>query len=365
MALGPRLQQFWFRKSLLPRGRSPSPATLVDGVLFNLLTPVSWLFHLLVAGRRQAYRRGWLAAEALPVPVVVVGNIVVGGAGKTPLTLYLARQLRAAGCHPGIVSRGYGGSASAVMAVAADASADLVGDEPLLLARDSACPVWIGRDRVAAARALLRTHPECDVILCDDGLQHYRLARDVEIAVCDVRGLGNGRLLPVGPLREPRQRLRQVSAVVGNGMAAELLFNGGGKPPPVFRMDLEPGPFEHLHDPSRRCSAADLAGRKLYAMAGIGHPQRFFRTLAELGLEVEARAFPDHHAYTAADLDFARDGVLLTTAKDGVKCAAIYGGEAWVLPVAATVTPDLSAYVLEKLNGRTAAGHPGLPGVQG
>jgi tetraacyldisaccharide 4'-kinase len=168
----------------------------------------------------------------------------------------------------------------------------------------------------------------------------------------------------VGPLREPRQRLAQVDAVVGNGMAAELLFSAKAATPPLFRMDLRPASFHGLQDPSRQCSAADLAGKRLYAVAGIGHPQRFFRTLAELGLTVEARAFPDHHAYTAADLAFARDGVLLTTAKDGVKCAAIYGGEAWVLPVDAQLTPDLSAFVLEKINGRTVAGHPGLPGVQ-
>ena len=362
MALGPRLQKFWFRGAL-PRRGDGAPAWF-DTLLFNLLTPISWLFRGLTTLRRLAFRHGWLGSARLPVPVVVVGNIIVGGAGKTPLTLYLARQLRAAGLRPGIVSRGYGSAQEGVAAVSPEATPAQVGDEPLLLARESGCPVWIGRDRAAAARALLAASPDCNLILCDDGLQHYRLARDVEIAVCDVRGLGNGRLLPVGPLREPRQRLAQVDAVVGNGMAAELLFSAKAATPPLFRMDLRPASFHALQDPSRQCSAADLAGKRLYAVAGIGHPQRFFRTLAELGLTVEARAFPDHHAYTAADLAFARDGVLLTTAKDGVKCAAIYGGEAWVLPVDAQLTPDLSAFVLEKINGRTVAGHPGLPGVQ-
>lgn len=182
--------------------------------------------------------------------------------------------------------------------------------------------------------------------------------------MCDVRGLGNGHLLPVGPLREPRQRLAQVDAVVGNGMAAELLFSAKAATPPLFRMDLRPASFYGLQDPSQQCSAADLA-RQAALRRGRHRPSpALFRTLAELGLTVEARAFPDHHAYTAADLAFARDGVLLTTAKDGVKCAAIYGGEAWVLPVDAQLTPDLSAFVLEKINGRTVAGHPGLPGVQ-
>jgi tetraacyldisaccharide 4'-kinase len=363
MGPGQRLQKFWFR-SALPRRGEGAPAW-ADTLLFNLLTPVSWLFRGLVALRRQAYRRGLRRAERLPVPVVVVGNIVVGGAGKTPLTLFLARQLRAAGRSPGIVSRGYGSREAGVRAVAPHDDPAQVGDEPLLLAREGNCPVWIGRDRPAAARALLAAHPECDVILCDDGLQHYPLARDVEIAVCDVRGLGNGRLLPVGPLREPRARLTEVDAVVGNGMAPELLFKAGETTPPLFRMTLVPTRFLNLQRPEEGCSVEALKGRKLYAVAGIGHPQRFFRTLADLGLQVEARAFPDHHAYTAADLEFARDGVLLTTAKDGVKCAAIYGGEAWVLPVAAQVSPDLSAFVLEKINGRTAAGHPGLPGLQG
>lgn len=362
MALGPRLQQFWFRGAL-PRRGDGAPAWF-DTLLFNLLTPISWLFRGLTALRRLAFRHSWLGAARLPVPVVVVGNIIVGGAGKTPLTLYLARQLRAAGLRPGIVSRGYGGAQEGVAAVSPAATPAQVGDEPLLLARESGCPVWIGRDRAAAARALLAASPECNLILCDDGLQHYRLARDVEVAVCDVRGLGNGRLLPVGPLREPALRLRQVDAVVGNGMAPELLFKNGHVTPPLFRMNLVPTRFLSLHDPEQGCSVEALRGKKLYAVAGIGHPQRFFRTLSELGLEVETRAFPDHHAYSAEDLAFARDGVLLTTAKDGVKCAAIYTGEAWVLPVAAHIAPDLSAFVLEKINGRTVAGHPGLPGVQ-
>ena len=360
MGLASHLQRLWFPEPL-PFSGAEKPARLADGLLLAGLIPLSWLFRCLVAARRQAYRRGWLASQRLPVPVVVVGNITVGGAGKTPLTLYLAAALRASGRRPGIVSRGYGGSQDGVAAVTPEALPTEVGDEPLLLARESGCPVWVGRDRSAAARALLAAHPECDLILCDDGLQHYGLARDLEIAVCDGRGLGNGRLLPAGPLREPRSRLNSVQALVGNGLAPRALACAT----PAFAMDLEPGLFADLHDPARRCGAAELSGRKLYAVAGIGHPPRFFQTLADLGLEVESRAFPDHHAYTPADLDFARDGVLLTTAKDGVKCAPIYGGEAWVLPVAARLTPDLSAFVLEKINGLTAAGHPGLPGVQG
>ena len=181
------------------------------------LWPASLLYRLLVALRRFAYRSGALPAVRLPVAVIVVGNLVVGGTGKTPLVLWLAAMLKQNGRKPGIVSRGYRGSAAAPMAVDAASPVQLVGDEPLLLARASGCPVWIGRDRAAAALGLLAAHPECDVLLLDDGLQHYRLARDIEIAVEDERRAGNGLLLPAGPLREPVSR--RVDAWVINSAA--------------------------------------------------------------------------------------------------------------------------------------------------
>jgi len=318
------------------------------------LLPLSWLFAALAGLRRLAFRRAWLQRERLPVPVVVVGNLVAGGAGKTPLTLWLVSELKARGRHPGIVSRGYGGTGEVVL-VAAAGDAARFGDEPLLLARRSGVPVAVGRDRAAAGRVLLAVHPECDVLVADDGLQHYPLARDVEIAVFDARGIGNGRLLPAGPLREALSRLAAVDAVVLNGLP-EL----AGLPPqlPVFPMTLSGARFVALADPARHCSAGDLAAaarRPLHAYAGIGDPQRFFRHLEALGLRFIAHPFPDHHRYVAADFAPARGGIVLLTEKDAVKCAGLIDGEAWLLPVCAEVAPALIDRILEKIDGRTTA----------
>lgn len=333
---------------------------------------VSAVFGSLAAARRLLFRLGLKRAERLPVPVIVVGNLTVGGSGKTPLTLHLARELTARGWRPGIVSRGYGGAATVPQSVTADSLAREVGDEPLLLARRSGVPVWIGAERAAAGRALLAANPAVNVLLCDDGLQHYALARDVEIAVFDGRGLGNGRLLPAGPLREPASRLRGVTALVCNGEPAPsvLAAQAAAGSAPLFRMQLQPGEFYDLRDPARRCSATDLRGQPLVALAGIGDPRRFFDTVRGLDLHCEERPFPDHHAYTAADLVAPAGASLLLTEKDAVKCAPLLQARpdaltapVWVLPVEAEVMPDLTAYLLEKLDGRSSAGNPGLPGV--
>lgn len=329
------------------------------GFLAWLLFPVALLFGLLSALRRLLYRLGVLQSVRLPRPVIVVGNITVGGAGKTPLTLYLAAELAARGFAPGIVSRGYGGRASGAgevrQAHPGDDAAE-VGDEPLLMAGRGICPVWIGRDRAAAGAALLKAHPECDLILCDDGLQHYRLARDVEIVVMDGRGTGNGWLLPAGPLREPLSRLRSVDALVMNGGAAAA-------PPsavPVFAMYLTGEVFRKLSDPGCTREARDFAGLKLHALAGIGHPQRFFDHLAKLGLNPECHAFPDHHHYRLSDIKkIVGAEALFMTEKDGVKCAALAPAfapaDAWVLRVEAEPDPALLQHILEKLNGRPPA----------
>lgn len=329
-------------------------AWLTRGPLAVLLFPLSLIFTLLAGLRLAAYRLGLHRAKRLPVPVVVVGNITAGGAGKTPLTLYLATQLHALGRQPGIVSRGYGRKAGDVREVRGDSTAAEVGDEPLLLRRRSGCPVFVGRDRAAAGRALLAVHPECDMILCDDGLQYYALARDVEIAVVDRRGLMNGWRLPAGPLRESPRRLIQVDAVVLNGLA-ELATPSA----PVFRMRLVAGRFYRLDDPTQTCDASALSGLRLHAVAGIGEPQRFFDQLAQLGLACVPHAFPDHHAYTASDLEFDGDAVL-TTEKDAVKFAPFLAAlpaqkPVWVLPVAAGLEPDLARFVLEKIDGRPPA----------
>jgi len=321
------------------------------GLLARFLWPLGLLFLAAVTLRRFAYRRGWLRTQRLPVPVVVVGNIIAGGSGKTPLTLWLAQQLIAAGRRPGIVSRGYGRETSGVLEVkvGAGGTASDVGDEPLLLAQRSGSPVFVGRERVAAAQALLVAHPACDLILCDDGLQHYRLLRDVEIAVVDRRGLMNGWLQPAGPLREPASRLQCVDALVLHDTPMAPVEGV-----PLFRMQLEGDRFYRLDSPGTTCSKNALAGLHLHAVAGIGEPQRFFDHLAALGLQFDAHAFPDHHHYTCAELGFAGDAILMTE-KDALKCAGLTALPIWVLPVDARIEPDLARFVLEKIDGSAPA----------
>lgn len=313
-----------------------------------LLLPIAMSFAGLVAFRRFLYRSGILRAVRLPVPVIVVGNITAGGSGKTPLVLHLAQELAQAGRQPGIISRGYGGSVQGVQEVGAASDPAVVGDEPLLLKRRAACPVFVGRDRVAAARALLAAHPQCDVIVSDDGLQHYRLARDIEIAAIDERGIGNGWPLPAGPLRECPHQLETADAVVLTGAAQ---VPAGVAPRQVFRMSLAGERFYNLRHPQRSCAAADLRGKRLHALAGIGSPARFFRQLEDLGLRFVPHGFPDHHAFRPVDLEFKDADALLMTEKDAVKCQAFAPEEAWVLPVEARLDPDLGRWTAEKLNG--------------
>ena len=302
--------------------------------------------------RRALYRTGILRRERMPVPVVIVGNITVGGTGKTPLVIHLASALRARGRHPGIVSRGYRGDSGHVLEVTVSSDPAVVGDEPLLLVRRAACPVFVGRDRVAAARRLLMSYPECDLIIADDGLQHYCLERDVEIALFDERGVMNGWALPAGPLREPVSRLAQVDALVLNGTAVSPAPTFPGV---TYSMRLLGERFHRLDAPSTTCSAAELAGARLHAVAGIGAPQRFFDCLTDMGLAFSGHPFADHHDFCAGDLGFAGDAIL-TTEKDAVKLARLcLPLPVWVLPVTAEVKPDLAAFVLEKLNGRPSA----------
>ncbi|MFA6972194.1 MAG: tetraacyldisaccharide 4'-kinase [Gallionella sp.] len=308
--------------------------------LHLILLPVSWLFRALAALRRTLYQSCILSSFKLPVPVIVIGNISVGGTGKTPLTLSLAQQLTDAGYHPVIISRGFGGTTQQ-QPVTSSSTAQQVGDEPLLMARRAICPVWVGTDRVKTAKLALQAYPQCDVVLCDDGLQHYRLQRDVEIAVIDgVRRFGNGQLLPAGPLREPISRLKTVDAVVVNGGE----FANG-----QYAMQLSGELFYNLLDPGKTVNARDLQGLRLHAVAGIGHPQRFFDHLKSLGLAVIPHAFPDHHPYSSSDLVYNECDALLLTEKDAVKCAAFADERFWVLRVDARIDPALTAQLLRKI----------------
>ncbi len=302
---------------------------------------------------------GVLKSFRLPVPVIVVGNLTVGGSGKTPLVLGLLERLREQGWQPGIISRGYGGTNQTIQSVTSDSLSSQVGDEPLLLARRTGVPVFVGRDRVAVGHALLAAHPECNIIISDDGLQHYRLQRSVEIAVFDARAAGNRQMLPAGPLREPLRRLSEVSAVVWNSTPMAVRDSIPVNVP-TFSMHLIGQKFHRLGDTSQTCSTDDLQGKRLYALAGIGNPTRFFAQLEALGLVFEAHPFPDHHRYHAVDLAFAHDGVLLMTEKDAVKCYGLVMSEAWLLPVEAQLDAlsdgrSLLTIILEKLDGRTLA----------
>lgn len=311
------------------------------------LLPLAALFRLAASLRRLAYRIGVLRSERLPVPVIVVGNITAGGTGKTPLTLWLCGILQEQGFKPGIVSRGYGARAS-TQVVTADSDPAAAGDEPVLLARRSRCPVWVGRDRVAAARALLAASPDCDVIICDDGLQHYRLRRDVEVIVLDgSRGLGNGLPLPAGPLREGAARLRSVDAVVINGQG-----DFGLRIAPRFYMSLEGSTFHNLLNPGHVAAASEFQGRRLHAVAGIGNPLRFFEHLQRLGLSFTAHAFPDHHPFAPADLAFEDADEILMTEKDAIKCQRFARENLWALSVDAAVDPELGQHILNKLKPR-------------
>jgi tetraacyldisaccharide 4'-kinase len=329
-----------------------------------LLLPVSLLFGLLTGLRRQLYRSGLKRAERLPVPVLVVGNIFVGGTGKTPFTIWLAQQLRAAGFHPGVISRGYGASVDVPRLVSADASPDEVGDEPLLIARHGGCPMAVGRNRAAAGRALLAAHPDIDVVLLDDGLQHYALARDLEIMLFDGRGAGNGWLLPAGPLREPRSRRRDVT-VVNGGTAA-------GMPAGAFAMQLRGQWAVNLARPDLRMPLSDLAARqpapKILAAAGIGNPERYFAMLEGEGLRFERMPLPDHYAFTENPFAGSDADVILITEKDAVKCrhsdALRNDARLWFVPVEAVIDAALADYIVEKLRGFPTDRHPGLPHLQ-
>jgi tetraacyldisaccharide 4'-kinase len=309
-----------------------------------LLYPLSLLFRVAVALRRLMFHVGVLRSVRVGIPVVVVGNLTVGGTGKTPLILALAQGLRRRGMHPGILSRGYRASSGSPRAVAAGDEAEQAGDEPLLLAERSQCPVWVGADRVAAARALRAAHPDCDVILCDDGLQHYRLQRDFEIAVEDERGLGNGLLLPAGPLREPGDR--RVDAKVVNGGAP-----GSG----ALAMRLVGTDLYRLHEASTRLAPAELSGKRLHAVAGIGNPQRFFADLTRMGLSFTPHPFPDHHAFRREDLDFPECDLVLMTEKDAVKCRRFGRRDLVALRVEAEVDPALTELILKRIHGLAPA----------
>jgi tetraacyldisaccharide 4'-kinase len=318
-----------------------------------LLTPLSWIFGVISFTRKSLYKNGWLNSYRLNVPVIVVGNINVGGTGKTPLVIWLAEQLQAAGYKPGIISRGYGGNAKGALPVFPHSNPYDVGDEPVLIAKHAHCPVYVSQNRVAAGQALLKAHPGCNVVISDDGLQHYRLQRDVEIVVFDgAKGFGNGALLPAGPLRESVSRLNEVDVVISNGKVTPTINALQTDGMTSIEMQLESGAFYNLIDNDMRCDAQAFANQQVLAIAGIGNPDRFFKQLQRLGLSFQSMAFPDHHAFQSRDFKRVTADVVVMTEKDAVKCLAFAQSNYWVLPVVAVINENLIQIVLNKLQNK-------------
>ena len=330
-------------------------AWLRRGPLACALWPLSLLFRLLSALRVRLYRSGVLASARLPVPVVVVGNIFIGGTGKTPLTIWLVDALRDAGFTPGIISRGHGGQAGAPRTVTPGSNAQEVGDEPLLMARRTGCPVVVGRKRAEAGLLLLAAHPQVDVLVADDGLQHYALQRDVEVVLFDSRAVGNGWLLPAGPLREPPARRRDFTVVNAPELTPQLAAAVGGKP---FQMRLA-GEYAEPLAGGARVPLASLAGRRIAAAAGIGNPKRFFDMLRAAGLAFEELPLPDHHDFLDDPFASLDADVILITEKDAVKCGQlenlINDPRLWVVPVTAQLDGALAEQIVEKCRGCSTA----------
>lgn len=326
------------------------------GFSARLLYPLTLLHRAWRAFDAWRYAAGLAQPHRVGVPVVVVGNLYVGGTGKTPLTIEIVRALRARGWSPGIVASGYGAAASEPRQVDARGRARDFGDEPLLMAEATGVPVAVGRDRVAAARLLRKLHPHIDLIVTDDGLQHRRLARDVEIAVIHYRGLGNGWLLPAGPLRDPPERLQDVSAVVFHGDIVPVRIYS-----PHFFMRTQPRTVYALMDPSRSIELAELAreqrdkGLRLLAAAGIGMPDRFFAMLRASGLQFEALPLPDHYPFDANPFAGRRFDCALITEKDAVKCrdnpALASDGRICVVPLQTTVPAALIDLIEHRIRG--------------
>nr|WP_229262280.1 tetraacyldisaccharide 4'-kinase [Duganella guangzhouensis] len=342
------------------------------GPLACALWPLSLLFRLLSGLRAALFRAGVLKSSRLPVPVVVVGNIYIGGTGKTPLTIWLVQALQAAGMRPGVISRGFGSSEQGAREVTAASTAAQVGDEPLLIHQRTGAPVMVGRDRAATGRALLAAHPEVDILLTDDGLQHYQLQRDVEIILFDGRGAGNGWLLPAGPLREPVSRRRDFTVINAPQLTPALAAAVGARAP--LQMVLAGDVAEQLRDRANRRTLAELAeladaqrqaggaapdGLRIAAAAGIGNPARFFTMLKAAGLHFTELPLPDHHDFQDRPFAALQADLILMTEKDAVKCAQIEelrdDPRLWVVPVTARIDRALADQIVEKCRGRSIA----------
>lgn len=315
-----------------------------NSLMTYLLLPFSWIFQGLTGLRRFLYQKKIKKSYAFPVPVIVVGNITAGGTGKTPFVIWLANYLKTAGFEPGIVSRGVGGKQQPQPRIVTEHSNPKeVGDESILLAAKTGCPMVVGIDRVAAVNKLL-ADTSCNIVISDDGLQHYRMQRDIEINIVDgARRFGNEKLLPAGPLRESTKRLRSVDFIINHVTDSSLAVNG------EFTMQLLGHQLISLKDNAVRVSLSHFQNTKIHAVAAIGNPERFFRVLEQQGLQIIRHSFPDHYLFKKEDIDF-KDGLpVVMTEKDAVKCRFLANDRFWAYPVEACIQEDFSAILLTKI----------------
>jgi tetraacyldisaccharide 4'-kinase len=302
-----------------------------------LLMPISLIFYVSASLRRLAYRLGILKSHKLPVTTIVVGNITLGGNGKTPIVIALHQLLQSNGYQVGIITRGYkSGHEQSVQILSNGLTSATVGDEANMMSEICHCPIGVGADRVGASAEILRKFPDIDVILSDDGLQHYALKRDIEIAVCRFMALGNGLMLPAGPLREPRKRLDQVDITINrdSNQVVESLVE-----------------IWNLVDPESRRNIGDFHGKQVHALAGIGFPEIFFASLAQMGIDVIEHEYPDHYEFSAQELNLKPELPILVTHKDAVKLKGIARDNVWVVPLQIELAKELSDQILSLLEG--------------
>ncbi len=307
--------------------------------LTAILRPFSWIFIVLSKLRLLLFKLSILQSQKMSVPVIIVGNITVGGTGKTPLVIWIANYLKSAGFKPGIISRGYGGKAKKwPQQVRPDADPYIVGDEAVVIARQTKCPMAVGPNRLDDINALLK-YSDIDIVISDDGLQHYALQRDVEIVVIDgIRRWGNGHCLPAGPLRESPTRINDVDFRITNGIAAQ------GEYAMKYTGDTVINMSTHEKRP-----VSDFKDMTVEAIAGIGNPDRFFNYLRTCGIRLNARSFPDHHHFESHDLGYNGDQIVLMTEKDAVKCLRLANEKWWYLPISASLPDEFGTQLLSLL----------------
>ncbi|SEH06221.1 tetraacyldisaccharide 4'-kinase [Candidatus Venteria ishoeyi] len=317
-----------------------------------LLLPLSWLFCTLVKLRRFLYQKAYLRSHQAAVPIIVVGNLTVGGGGKTPMVVWLTQQLQKQGYTPGIISRGYSGQSQTwPQTVSASSDPHLVGDEPVLMAQRTNCPLVVGPNRPVAVSYLLASYP-CDILISDDGLQHYPLRRDIEILMLNGhRRYGNQRCLPAGPLREPMQRISQVNFIVVGETNNKTAHAGEWSAQRLL------GDAHALLNGQKTCQLSDFSGKTVHAVAGIAQPQDFFTCLSAAGIQLITHAFPDHYQYQKADLDFADDFPILMTEKDAVKCQTFASAAFWFVPLEIRLPDHFIKTVLASLHNPRNSRH--------